>query len=264
MTKYTDIPKNTWRRGGGNKAVVPLSTISSLNLKNFRNTKNKFLNFSVSTEMYKQHSNLTSLSYRLATEDNVTCENNTRLFLNPCNKNPINIFYTHSEVLLDDFSYFDKIYDVDDIYKKDDYYKQMILERVEKLKLQKSENSTTFLQKQLGNIKDLCFITLYSLEFRFVNILDSKAKPISIFLPFTLLPIFYIVDIETFKLLLMLILKFNDSYTEIIIDDNMIYTALESWDEYNTEFRTSVNFDNHNVNKFNWITGNCLYDVYIK
>jgi hypothetical protein len=237
---------------------VPLSSIS-LNLKSthYRNSCNKFLNFSVGSDTFRQYLGMRN-EKALKYEESMTALNNT----GGTNENPINIFHTQSEILIEDNSYFDKVYDYNEIYRKDNYYAKMIINKIESLRSQRNENVTTMLNKQLG--KENCIITLQSLEIRFINSEDLRAKPISVFLPFALLPLFYLVEAETFMLLLMLILKFNDSYTTIEIEEDMIYKALDSIDGYKTIDMEDIKSDNHNIHKLNWMTGKCIYDVYIR
>jgi hypothetical protein len=178
--------------------------------------------------------------------------------------NPINLFNTQAEIFYD-ISYFDKEYDYSKIYRKDNYYLDMIKKKVEYFKNNSNLNHTTVLNKTFrkfqGNTN--IEITFNSLEIRFINTNDLISRHISFYLPFALLPIYYFVDIETFKLLLMSILKFkNDSYTDVFIQDDLISEILSTWSEYDTD--KYIEFNNSNINKFNWLTSRCIYDVYIK
>jgi hypothetical protein len=186
------------------------------------------------------------------------------------NSNPISVFYTQSDIFCD-LSYIGLTYDFDKMYKKDDYYINMLRDKVEEFRGTRNENLTTNLERRYtgegtGTNPMLDkVITMYSLEIKFNNIsIDSAESPkeLCIYLPFALLPIYYYVDIETFKLLLMSVLRFNDEFTEVTMDESSLYSILNSWNEYKTD--ATITLSHSNIQKFYWLTSKCIFEVFIK
>jgi hypothetical protein len=179
--------------------------------------------------------------------------------------NPISIFYTQADIF-NDYSYVNLTYDFNKIYRTDDYYVRMLRQQIEEFKKARNENFTTMLEKrysELSYTSDGKVVSMYSLEVKF-NSINNPTLGLSIFLPFALLPIYYYVDAETFKLLLMSVLKFNESYTELTLDENALYTVLNTWVEYDTNIPVKGLVGNTNVRKFYWLTQKGIFDVYIK
>jgi hypothetical protein len=250
MTKYNTIGSSR------NKEKLPLSSIS-LNLHSLRKTI-RYLDFTSPDNKQPWYRNKAG-SLKTEESTGVGYLNSSKLR----SDNPISIFYTQSEMLVDDPSYYEKEYNINEIYRKDDYYVKLVLNKIDELKAGRGLNDTAILYKNLGGEsgKD-CMMSLHGLEVKFIS--GSNTKPIIIMLPFALLPMFYMVDIETFKTLLMVVLKFtDDTYSNIELDSDLIHKAL-NFDAYNTEYNDTVKFDNNNIHKFNWITNKCIYDVYIR
>jgi hypothetical protein len=179
-------------------------------------------------------------------------------------KNPIDIFNAQAEVFNDD-NYHNKEYNYQEIYKKDDYYIQMLKKKLNDFKINPNENYTNTLCKNFTKSKyfhSINQIRLLSLEISFINPNDSASEPMTLNLPFALLPLYYFVEFETFKLLLMSILVFNENYTSIEIKFDLLTNILKTWSEYETD--QDITLNNQNIQKFNWLTTKCIYDVYIK
>jgi competence protein ComGC len=191
---------------------------------------------------------------------------------NKYNNNPISIFYTQSDIF-NDLNYSNLVYDFNKIYKKgEDYYVKMIKDRLEEFKSNRNENFTSLLERRYMVVEKESIgykepiervITMYSLEIKFNDITNTDSTPVYTYLPFALLPLYYYVDIETFKLLLMAILKFNESFTEITIDENALYEILNSWRDYETD-KEAVTLSSSNLHRFYWLTNKCIFEVYIK
>jgi hypothetical protein len=232
-------------KGSRNSQKLPLSSISLKLYNPFK--KNRYLDITTEGD----------------SKSNIFKDRRVKLTMglnSPRNDNPISIFFAQSEVLINDLSYYDKEYKYNEIYRKDDYYVNMLTSKLEELKNQKNEAKVAVLEKDL---QGKCHLSLTSLEIKFVNLTET-AKPIFVRLPFALLPVFYFVNIETFKMLLITILRFtDDTYSSIELDINQIYNALITWHAYNTEYNT-IKFDNNNIYKFHWMTNKCIFDVYIR
>jgi hypothetical protein len=175
--------------------------------------------------------------------------------------NPINIFNTQAEIF-HDHSYFDKEYLHNKIYGNTEYYLDIIRKKIEYYKININQNQTTTLHKSYNKSAYPVDVTLYSLEIKFINTTDLNTQPISFYLPYSLLPIYYFVDIETFKLVLMTILKFNDDHTNVTMREDLICDIVSIWSEYDIDCK--LNSNSQNIYKFNWLTSTCIYDVYIK
>jgi hypothetical protein len=264
MTKYKSKFKEPFKYPSTNELKLhALSSERNLcrSISPIRRTVNYFN--SSTTTISKLH--LPSGGNFTKTYDNLI---NNSSVLN-CGENPINIFDIQADIFNED-GFSDKVYNISEIYRKDDYYNEMIKRKLEYFKNEKNQNFTTSLEKTfnkpkhtLFNIEGQTSVALISLEIRFINSSDLKSKPISFFLPLALLPIYYYVDIETFKLFLMAVLRFNDTFTDFTLNDEVIYTILNSWEEYETDKET-IPIHSHNIYKFNWLTSKCIYDVYIR
>jgi hypothetical protein len=219
--------------------------------------------FSKETKLYNSASKVMSSSRFIKTNTNflaITAPKQTDEDV----KSPIDIFNAQAEIFNEN-NYCGKEYNCTEIYRKDDYYMEMIKRKILYFKTNANENGTSMLSKNFTKSKyfnSINQINLYSLEIRFVNPNDTRSEPISIYLPFSLLPIYYFVNFETFKLVLMSILEFNVDHSGIEIMYHQIPNILLKWNEFDTD--QDFTFTSPNEQKFNWLTSKCIYDVYVR
>ena len=171
--------------------------------------------------------------------------------------NPINIFNAHLD-LFDNFSNINIniVYDTEYIYQKEKY-KSFIKQKIKDIKTNKNENYTTNLKKKFSKIS----LNLLSLQVEFINITDPISNNITFNLPLSLLPIFYYVDLETFKIILAAIITFDRDFKNISINDEMLYPLLNNLDQFKDH---DFEFSKYKIHKFHWITPKYMFDVFIK
>ena len=124
-------------------------------------------------------------------------------------------------------------------------YERIIKEKIEYYKKNKNENLTTSLEKNyiFGPTKKKIYLKLTSLMIYFEDPSEQKEpyynnylnKNYQIDFPFSLLPLFYYKGINTFKKLLISIIKFENNYEKIKLDDKSIYNALLNLKDFSTK-----------------------------
>jgi len=131
----------------------------------------------------------------------------------------------------------------------------------------KCMNFETTLEKKYNLYSDKTVdLTLSSIKLQFVN--QTKVGEINVMLPLSLLPVFYyaLYDIENFKRILSITLKFNKTFSDIEFNmeemDNVIRTFPEIFQNKNyniNDFRQIPN-----KQRIDWITEFNEFEVTVK
>ncbi len=126
--------------------------------------------------------------------------------------------------------FFNLIYDEKEIFNRRNYYDILIKNKVLKLKeSQNNDNLTYYLKKELNDHKgNEIILKLYSMNIKFENLTDNKEY--NVYVPFTLLPIFYCYDsisINDIRLIFSMIIKLNKNLPNFIyLDDTLLFKFL--------------------------------------
>jgi hypothetical protein len=144
-------------------------------------------------------------------------------------------------------------YDNKEIFNHPEKYNKIIEEKIEYFKKNKNENETVYLEKSFffGQKKKKILLNLKSLIINFEDPSEEKPpynnininKNLQIELPFALLPLFYYKGIESFKKLLCSIIKFENNYQKVKIDEKILYNSLLKLKDYNKEIPKNNNND---------------------
>ena len=141
----------------------------------------------------------------------------------------------------------------------------IINKKIEKIKNEKITNLTTKLEKNLiFQNENKAIIQLKSIIIIFEEIDDNNEsknlKKNEIILPFDLIPLFYFKNIEYFKEILISLIKFDDNFDKISIDEEEIYSIIKNEENietnekekiFNETKETEENNNNENKNKIN-------------
>jgi len=141
----------------------------------------------------------------------------------------------------------------------------IINKKIEKIKNEKITNLTTKLEKNLiFQNENKAIIQLKSIIIIFEEIDDKNEsknlKKNEIILPFDLIPLFYFKNIEYFKEILISLIKFDDNFDKISIDEEEIYSIIKNEENietnekekiFNETKETEENNNNENENKIN-------------
>ena len=111
--------------------------------------------------------------------------------------------------------------------------------------------------------------TKYEMELTFKSIQiefnqSNSNISFSVFLPFSLIPLFYFYDIETFKFILTVVIKFDSSLLNVEVNYDILYALLKKLPESQIELQKLINEKNVTSYKFDWITNLYTYDVVIR
>ena len=161
--------------------------------------------------------------------------------------------------------FFNLIYDEKEIFNRRKYYDTLIKNKVLKLKeSQNNENLTYYLNKELNDHKgNDIILKLYSMNIKFENLNDNKEY--SIYIPFTLLPIFYCYDtisINDIRLIFSMIIKLNKNLPNVIyLDDTLLFKFLNR--VFLPESNVFMNSKFYEKIIFLWYAYNILYKVTI-
>ena len=185
--------------------------------------------------------------------NNMSSINNIPLrFKRNNSSNMIGTFDEYEKDFFWDIDYSNLTYDENEIFRDKNKYDNIVKERVNYFKKTKNENQTYFLEKKF-NYKDNKKITLSltSMTIQFEDFATNETNDnLKINFPFALLPIFYYRGIETFQKFLSTILKFEDNYKKIKVDEEAIYIYLNNLkdfeDDYVNEFENKIYFLNNN------------------
>ena len=154
----------------------------------------------------------------------------------------------------------------------------IINKKIEKMKKEKITNLTTKLEKNFsfGNenkaIVQLKSIIIIFEEIDNNNNENKNLKKNEIILPFDLIPLFYYKNIEFFKEILISLIKFNDNFDTISIDEKEIYSIIKN-EEINensnekekineTKETEENNNDNENVNNLKLVNKQDLNNLF--
>ena len=160
---------------------------------------------------------------------------------------------------------FNLIYDEQSIFNRKKYYYSIIKKNILKLKeRQNNENLTYYLEKELNDNKgNEIILKLYSMNIKFENLNDNKEY--NIYLPFTLLPIFYcydIISIDDIRLIFSMIIKFNKNLPNLVyLDDDLLFIFLNRIYVRQNHLLISSKFYEKII--FLWYLYNTLYKVTI-
>ena len=172
--------------------------------------------------------------------------------------NPNNILATFDNYEKDffwDIDYSNLKYDENEIFRNKSKYDNLIKEKIKYFKKEKNENQTYLLEKKF-NYKEnkIINLSLTSMTIQFEDFATNETSDnLKINFPFALLPLFYYRGIETFQKLLTTILKFENNYKKITVDEEAIYIYLNNLkdfeEDYVNEFENKIYFLNNNEEK---------------
>ena len=141
-------------------------------------------------------------------------------------------------------NYLEKFNDIDDLFNYDNSYKNIKF------------NARTAIIKKTIYFK----LEIYSLCFKFY-LLGNKSKPQKLFFPFKLLPLFYLLDFQIFKVFLSEIIYYDDKKKCLsFIDNNLLLNTIKKYYSFisNTTEKDSkyLNYITYNKNEL------CFYLIY--
>jgi hypothetical protein len=199
------------------------------------------------------------------------------------NGSPRNITFSEIpselEFLIDHQNNLKLTYNPSNIFNRIEFYLQLMQEKIEYFKNIKNENLSCNLTKKIHqNSPKEILMTLNSVRIELRNLTDKSKLPIHFYFPLAFLPIFYYNDIEVFKIFLVNIVKFNDRFDSVSIDEQSIYDLLNTMrefqnydcDDYFNEdpFQNSRNYffkkNNYNIYDFYWVTPKYAFEVSIR
>ena len=161
------------------------------------------------------------------------------------NNTQFDYFNNYKNDFFNSSEYINLKYNEEEIFNQKEKYDNILKEKVEYFKKNKNENLTTFLEKSFifGPKKKKIHLKLTSLMIYFEDPSEVKEpynnnsinKNLQIEFPFSLLPLFYYGGIESFKKLLSNIIKFDNNYEKVRIDDDLIYKTIFNLKEYSSE-----------------------------
>ena len=154
-----------------------------------------------------------------------------------------------------DIDYSNLKYDENEIFRNKSKYDNLIKEKIKYFKKEKNENQTYLLEKKF-NYKEnkIINLSLTSMTIQFEDFATNETSDnLKINFPFALLPLFYYRGIETFQKLLTTILKFENNYKKITVDEEAIYIYLNNLkdfeEDYVNEFENKIYFLSDNEEK---------------
>ena len=135
-------------------------------------------------------------------------------------------------------------YDEQEIFNQPEKYHNLIKNKIEYFKTNKNENPVTYFEKvySFGPKKKKMHLTLKSLVLTFEDPTENKVpynnpninKNLQLEMPFALLPLFYYKGFEGIIKLLCSIIKFENNYEKVSIDENLVYFALNNLKDFLT------------------------------
>ena len=237
-----------------NKDSIPLNCrIFSLSSERLRNLKRKILEENKTLLLSDSKNNKT-------THRRINTFSNNFFFKTQDERDEIfilrnNIFY--------DESYSNLKYDESEIFNKEVYYNKFIKSYIEKIKIKKTENFTSCVQRNFykENIFDskdntqtkiTSSIEFKSMIIKFINQNNPK-KIFSFEIPFSYLPIFYFNNMENLKFIILSIFKFSDDFENVYFDEDELYNLIQKSEKFKftrkkNEKKETLN-DKENINR---------------
>jgi hypothetical protein len=216
----------------------------------------------------------------------LTPNHSTKNFFNnflPALNSPRNVNLAEApselEFLIDNQNTLKLSYTTSNIFNRFEIYLQLMQEKIEYFKNKKNENLSCNLSKKIHqNSHKEIMMTLNSVRIELKNHTDKSKLPMHFYFPLAFLPIFYYNDIEVFKIFLVNIVRFNDRYDSVSIDEQSIYDLLndmrefqnfDSDDYFNEDpYQSSRNYffkkNNFNIFNFYWVTPKYAFEVSIR
>ena len=213
----------------------------------FNNRGDLIPSIAINSKISKRDFNLTISSISNRSLASFPFKKNNILSYNTINYNntQFDYFNNYKNDFFKSSDYINLKYNEEEIFNQREKYDKLIKEKVEFFKKNKNENLTTFLEKNFifGPKKKKIHLKLTSLMIYFEDPSEVKEpyynnsinKNLQIEFPFSLLPLFYYRGIETFKKLLCSVIKFENNYEKVRIDDDLIYEAIINLRNYSLE-----------------------------
>jgi hypothetical protein len=163
---------------------------------------------------------------------------------------------------------FEVEFDILNKIKEPNYFKEFVKERVNILVLGENENVTTRLYKSYNiGTNDEVELSLQSIRITLYNKDKSDNRELFIFIPFSLLPIFYYVKSDIFKIFLTKIISFEkaeNGENNIIINNENLNEVLKTMKKIlKTGGENPEKIKKENYIAFEWLTTTDIYNIVI-
>ena len=227
------------------KTIEPIEAIPpkplKIHLKSLKTMKDKLL-INIKTKMRQKYKNNSKLYINCSPISNKLKSFNINahsLYLETekiNNNYDLNSFDYEKEFFSESI-YMNMRYNEYEIFKSKKVYDDLIKEKIEILKNEKNENKEIKFEKKFiyGKDEKEINLTFDSLQITFTDMSLPKNlenKKIKINLPFSLLPIFYYKGIEAFIKFLCEVIKIENNFEKVILDQDKIMEALNDLKEY--------------------------------
>ena len=150
----------------------------------------------------------------------------------------INFFNDYEKEFFPDIDYSNLNYNESEIYKDKYVYENLIKKKVNYFKTNKNLNPTIKFQKNFfyGKYKKEIDLTFSSLKITFKDMAELNDKnsenKFEIYLPFSLLPIFYYKGFEAFIKFLSVVIRAENNFEKIFFDEDKVSDALNDLKEF--------------------------------
>ena len=240
----------------------PLKNIRKENMKSnkipklcpFYNNKNELIPSIISSSKIDIRNNsLNNTSYFSKTLGCIPIKLKKSASLNKINE--INNYEEIYKEFFNDCDYSNLKYDEKEIFFNHKKLENIIKDKILYFKKKKNENQMILLEKNFfyGKKKEKKLnLSLKSLQICFKD-LSHIIKNQEFNFPFALLPLFYYKGFDTFQKLLSQIITFDEDYEKISIDEDSIYTTLNSLKDFEIKNENKDIEENNNINKNNTI-----------
>ena len=154
------------------------------------------------------------------------------------------IFLLRNNIFYDE-TYNDNKYDESEIFHRQIFYNKYIINYIEQLKTIKTENLTTFVERDFykenlnktffqssENDEIISSILFKSMKISFINQTDKNKKPISFDIPFTYLPLFYFNNMRNIKYILLSCFKFSKNFENIFFNEDDLYNLIKNSEQF--------------------------------
>ena len=225
--------------------IKPFKEIEYLNIKKIRIKKDIIpilTNNNIGIEILKNKSSIFNNKTKINLFKSKSLNNYHIRNLN-LNKNisyNLNFFKDYEKEFFPNVDYSNLEYNEYNIYKDKAAYEKLIKEKIEYFKNNKNKNYTVKFEKKLNYGKNkkefnLVFNSL-QLSFKDMSLHDNvQNKELLIDFPFSLLPIFYYRGFEAFIKFLSVVLKIENNFEKIYLDEEKIKDALNDLQVYSIE-----------------------------